>query len=55
MVSGVTDEVPTAEPSVAGKHGSLELAGVSSPSEAVLDYYELEGRREANIDLCGSY
>ena len=26
--------------------GSFELAAVSSPSEAVLDYYEIEGTRE---------
>ncbi|MCA1715882.1 MAG: hypothetical protein LC781_03155 [Actinobacteria bacterium] len=41
-------EVPATEHFVAEEDGSFELVEVSSPSEAVLDYYELEGRKEAN-------
>jgi hypothetical protein len=40
-------EAPAAEHFVAENDGSFELVEVSSPSEAVLDYYELEGRKEA--------
>jgi hypothetical protein len=40
-------EVPAAEHFVAGDDEGFELVGISSPSEAVLDYYELEGRKEA--------
>ena len=38
-------EVPAAEHFVAGDDEGFELVGISSPSEAVLDYYELEGRK----------
>lgn len=44
-------EVPATEHFVAEEDGSFELVEISSPSEAVLDYYELEGRKEANEDL----
>ena len=44
-------EVPATEHFVAWPDGSFELVEVSSPSEAVLDYYELEGRKEAGGDL----
>ncbi len=44
-------EAPATEHFVAGGNGGFELIGVSSPSEAVLDYYELEGRKEAEGDL----
>lgn len=40
-------EVPAAEHFVAGDNEDFKLVGISSPSEAVLDYYELEGRKEA--------
>ena len=40
-------EVPATEHFVAGSDGGFELAEISSSSEAVLDYYELEGRKEA--------
>jgi hypothetical protein len=40
-------EAPAAEHFVGENDGSFELVEVSSPSEAVLDYYELEGRKEA--------
>jgi len=40
-------EVPATEHFVAEEDGSFELVEISSPSEAVLDYYELEGRKEA--------
>ncbi len=40
-----------AEHFVAEKDGSFELFEVSSPSEAVLDYYEMEGRKEIGGDL----
>jgi len=40
-----------AEHFVAEKDGTFELFEVSSPSEAVLDYYELEGRKEKRDDL----
>jgi hypothetical protein len=43
-------EVPAAEHFVAGDDEVFELVGISSPSEAVLDYYELEGRKEAADD-----
>ncbi len=39
-------QAPTAEHFFAKKDGSFELFNVSSPSEAVLDYYEMEGRKE---------
>jgi len=38
-------EVPAAEHFVAGDDEGFELVGISSPSEAVLDYYELEGSK----------
>jgi hypothetical protein len=44
-------EVPATEHFVAEEDGSFELVEISSPSEAVLDYYELEGRKEAGDDL----
>ncbi len=44
-------EVPATEHFVAEEDGSFELVEISSPSEAVLDYYELEGRKEANEDF----
>jgi hypothetical protein len=44
-------EVPAAEHFVAKRDGGFELVEISSPSEAVLDYYELEGRREAEGEL----
>ncbi len=44
-------EVPATEHFVAEEDGSFELVEISSPSEAVLDYYELEGRKEAGEDL----
>ena len=40
-------EVPASEHFVAKRDGSFDLVEISSPSEAVLDYYELEGRKEA--------
>lgn len=42
---------PASEHFVAGENEDFEFAGVSSPSEAVLDYYELEGRKEAEGDF----
>lgn len=39
-----------AEHFVADEDGSFELFEVSSPSEAVLDYYEMEGRKENGGD-----
>jgi hypothetical protein len=44
-------EVSATEHFVAEEDGSFELVEISSPSEAVLDYYELEGRKEANEDF----
>ena len=44
-------QVPAAEHFVAERDGSFELFEVSSPSEAVLDYYEMEGRKETGDDL----
>ena len=44
-------QAPAAEHFVAEKDGTFELFEVSSPSEAVLDYYELEGRKEKRDDL----
>ncbi len=41
---------PTTEHFTAGEDGDFELVGVSSPSEAVLDYYVLEGRKEIEGD-----
>jgi hypothetical protein len=41
-------EVPATEHFYAGTQGGFELVGISSPSEAVLDYYELEGRKTAD-------
>ena len=38
-------DAPTVETFSANPRGGFELVGVSSPSEAVLDYYELEGRK----------
>lgn len=37
---------PAVETFVAGPRGGFALVAVSSPSEAVLDYYELEGDKE---------
>ncbi len=39
-------DAPAREHFVAGEDGNFELVEISSPSEAVLDYYELEGRKE---------
>jgi hypothetical protein len=44
-------EVPATEHFVAEEDGSFELVEISSPSEAVLDYYELEGRKEVGDGL----
>ena len=44
-------EVPATEHFVAEEDRSFELVEISSPSEAVLDYYELEGQKEAGDDL----
>ncbi len=44
-------EVPATEHFVTEEDGSFELVEISSLSEAVLDYYELEGRKEAGEDL----
>ena len=41
-------EVPAAEHFSAGPRGGFELVGISSPSEAVLDYYGLEGHKMAD-------
>lgn len=41
-------EAPAAEHFVATGDGSFELVEVSSPSEAVLDYYEIEGQKVAD-------
>jgi hypothetical protein len=43
-------QVPAAEHFVADEDGTFELFEVSSPSEAVLDYYEMEGRKETGYD-----
>lgn len=43
-------EVPATEHFVADRDGNFDLVEISSPSEAVLDYYELEGRKEAGDD-----
>ena len=43
-------EVPAAEHFYAAPQGGFELVGISSPSEAVLDYYELEGRKTVEDD-----
>ena len=39
---------PAYEHFSADPRGGFELVGISSPNEAVLDYYELEGRKEAD-------
>lgn len=44
-------EVPAVEHFVAEREGNFELVEISSSSEAVLDYYELEGHKEAGDDL----
>jgi hypothetical protein len=44
-------KVPAVEHFVAEEYGSFELVEVSSSSEAVLDYYELEGHKETGDDL----
>ena len=44
-------DAPATEHFVAKRDGSFELVEISSPSEAVLDYYELEGRKEAEGDI----
>jgi hypothetical protein len=44
-------QVPAVERFVADADGSFELFEVSSPSEAVLDYYEMEGRKENGGDV----
>ena len=41
-------EVPAAEHFSADPGGGFELVGISSPSEAVLDYYGLEGHKTAD-------
>jgi hypothetical protein len=41
-------EVPAAEHFSAGPRGGFELVGISSASEAVLDYYGLEGHKTAD-------
>lgn len=41
-------KVPAAEHFSAGPRGGFELVGISSPSEAVLDYYDLEGHKTAD-------
>jgi hypothetical protein len=38
---------PAYEHFSADPRGGFELVGISSPNEAVLDYYELEGRKSA--------
>lgn len=40
-------EEPAVETFAVGPRGGFSLVSVSSPSEAVLDYYELEGEKEA--------
>ncbi|CAA9458376.1 MAG: hypothetical protein AVDCRST_MAG14-2022 [uncultured Rubrobacteraceae bacterium] len=42
---------PATEHFTAGENENFELVMVSSPSEAVLDYYELEGRKEIEGEL----
>ena len=42
---------PATERFVADRDGSFRLVGVSSPDEAVLDYYELEARKEVAGDV----
>lgn len=44
-------DAPATEHFNVNEDGSFELVGVSSPSEAVLDYYELEGRKEIEGEL----
>jgi hypothetical protein len=44
-------EIPATEHFVAEEDGNFELVEISSSSEAVLDYYELEGQKEAGDDL----
>jgi hypothetical protein len=44
-------EAPATEHFVAKRDGSFELVEISSPSEAVLDCYELEARKEAEGEL----
>ena len=44
-------QAPVAEHFIAEKDGSFKLFEVSSPSEAALDYYEMEGRKENGVDL----
>ncbi len=41
---------PATERFTAGEDGTFELVEISSPSEAVLDYYELEGHKEIEGD-----
>ncbi len=43
--------VPATEHFTTNEDGSFELVGVSSFSEAVIDYYELEGRKEIEGEL----
>jgi hypothetical protein len=43
-------QAPAAEHFVADEDGTFELFEVSSPREAVLDYYEMEGRKETGYD-----
>ena len=43
-------EVSATEHFVARRDGGFELVEVSSPSEAVLDYYEIEGRKSADSE-----
>ena len=44
-------DTPAAEHFVADRDGGFLLVGVSSPDEAVLDYYELEARKEVAGDV----
>jgi hypothetical protein len=44
-------EAPAIEHFVAEEEEGFRLVGISSPSEAVLDYYELEGHKEPGGDL----
>jgi hypothetical protein len=44
-------KAPATEHFIAKEDGSFELFEISSPSEAVLDYYEMEGRKETGGDL----
>ena len=43
-------QAPTLERFAAEPDGEFRLIGVSSPSEAVLDYYAIEGARRRSLD-----